>query len=70
MLRAAVDDVTDLRTKYTALLADVTAIRAKLVATHTKLDADAGVADVNYAALNNPASMTAGAVATQALTKA
>lgn len=57
-------DVADLRTKYTALLADVTEIRTKLVATHAKLDADVGVTDTNYAAANNPAALTATAVAT------
>ncbi|MDQ3268253.1 MAG: hypothetical protein M3P47_05975 [Pseudomonadota bacterium] len=36
MLRACIDDITDIRAKYALLLA--------------KLDADAGVTDTNYAA--------------------
>jgi len=67
LLKAAVADVTDLRTKYTALLADVTAIRASVVGVNAKLDADAGVTDTNYAATWNPAALTASAVATQTL---
>lgn len=59
--------VNELRTDYAALLADVTEIRTKLIATHTKLDADAGVTDVNYASTNNPAALTATAIAAAAL---
>lgn len=55
--------VDELKTDYTALLADVTEIRTKLIATHAKLDADAGVTDTNYAATNNPAALTATAIA-------
>ena len=53
----------ELKTDYTALLADVTAIRTKLVATHAKLDLDGGVTDTNYAAANDPAALTATAIA-------
>lgn len=74
--------VTELITDYTALLADVTAIRTQVVAlvadmatrisNHntltTKLNADAGVTDTNYAAAGaitaaNPAALTATAIA-------
>lgn len=58
--------VDELKTDYTALLADVTEIRTKLIATHAKLDADAGVTDINYAATNNPAALTATAIAASA----
>ncbi len=43
-LRDGIDDITELRTKFIALLA--------------KLDADAGVTDVNYAATLTPAAQT------------
>ena len=42
-LRDIADDLTELRTKYVALLA--------------KLDADSGVGDTNYAATNTPAAL-------------
>ena len=61
---ATVKTLTDeLKTDYTALLADVTEIRTKLVATHAKLDADGGVTDTNYAATNDPAALTATSIA-------
>lgn len=53
----------ELKTDYTALLADVTEVRSKLIATHAKLDLDGGVTDTNYAATNNPAALTATAIA-------
>lgn len=43
-------DVNDLLVQYNKLVDDVEAIRAALVATCTKLDADAGVTDTNYVA--------------------
>jgi hypothetical protein len=43
-LRAGIDDITELRTQLIALLA--------------KLDADAGVADTDYAATLTPAAQT------------
>ena len=69
LLIAVVNDLTDLRTKYTALLADTTAIRASAIGVNAKLDLDAGVTDTNYSALWNPAALTASAVAVQNLTK-
>jgi len=59
--------VNELRTDYAALLADVTEIRTKLIATHAKLDADAGVTDTNYGTANNPAALTATSIAAAAL---
>lgn len=53
----------ELKADYGALLTDVTEVRTKLVATHAKLDADAGVTDTNYAATNNPAALTATSIA-------
>lgn len=53
----------ELKTDYAALLADVTEIRTKLIATHAKLDADAGVTDTNYGTANNPAALTATSIA-------
>jgi hypothetical protein len=47
----------DLATALRDLIDDVTAIRTALVATTAKLDADAGVTDTNYGALNNPAAL-------------
>lgn len=41
-----------------ALLADITAVRAAVLAITAKLDADAGVTDTNYAATCNPAALT------------
>jgi acyl-coenzyme A thioesterase PaaI-like protein len=66
LLIAAVDDITDLRTKYTALLADVTAIRT-LLSAHVHGGVTAGAA--NTSALAAAPALTATAVATQTLTK-
>lgn len=41
-----------------ALLTDVTALRAAVLAITAKLDADAGVTDGNYASTCNPAALT------------
>ncbi len=41
-----------------ALLADITALRAAIVAITAKLDADAGVTDADYATSCNPAGLT------------
>lgn len=46
------------RTILNSLLADVTALRTAFVALTAKLDADAGVTDVNYAATCDPAALT------------
>lgn len=43
--------------------ADLTAIRAAVVAITAKLDADGGVTDTNYAATCNPAALTNTAIA-------
>lgn len=43
-------EVEHLRRSLALLVADVELIRAAVVATCTKLDADAGVTDTNYAA--------------------
>lgn len=48
---------SDLRALFTALRADNLATRAALAVIAAKLDADAGVTDVNYAALGLPAAM-------------
>lgn len=58
--------VDELKTDYTALLADVTAIRTALVGVTAKLDADAGITDTDYAATHDPAALTAGAIAASA----
>jgi hypothetical protein len=42
----------------TAILADLTALRAAIVAITAQLDADAGVTDTDYAANNDPAALT------------
>ena len=59
------DLVNELKTDYTALLADVTAIRTSFNTAMTKLNADAGVTDTNYAAA---AALTATAIAAADLT--
>lgn len=61
-----VADLTDLRTQLTALRVDVAEVRQKLIGTLGKLDLDAGVTDVDYAATQSPAALTA--VAPAALT--
>lgn len=53
----------DLITAYTALLADFTALRTRYNAVLAKLDADGGVTDTNYAALQAAPAITAPAVA-------
>lgn len=62
------DAVNELNTDADAVFADLTAIRAAIVAITAKLDLDAGVTDANYAATCNPAALTATAVAAAALT--
>jgi hypothetical protein len=41
-----------------SMLADITAIRAAVVAITAKLDADAGVTDTDYASTCDPAALT------------
>lgn len=41
-----------------AILVDMTAMHASILAITAKLDADAGVTDTNYAATANPAALT------------
>lgn len=48
----------DTKALLTAMLADITAIRAAVLLITAKLDADAGVTDTNYAATTNPAALT------------
>jgi len=50
--------VREIRPLLTTVLADLTALRAAVVAITAKLDADTGVADTNYASLTNPAALT------------
>ena len=52
------NDHADVKALMVAMLADITAIRSALVATHAKLDADAGVTDTDYASANDPAALT------------
>lgn len=59
VLAALAADNASLRTQLTALLADVTAIRTAYLVVTAKLDLDATVTDTNYAALGNPAALTA-----------
>lgn len=47
----------------TAVVADLATIKAKVNATLTKLDADAGVTDTTYSSLNAVGTLTAAAVA-------
>ena len=51
-------DHQDQRDILEALVDDVTELRAKLIATLAKLDADAGVADANFASTLTPAALT------------
>lgn len=55
--------VNELKADFNLLHADVTGIRTKIVNINAKLDADAGVTDTNYGALQNPAAMTATTIA-------
>ena len=48
----------DERAVLDAILADITALRAAVVAITAKLDADAGVTDTNYVATCDPAALT------------
>lgn len=57
---ALVTDVTALRGTVGALVTDVAAIRSHLATLSTKLNADSGVADTNYAA---PSAVTSSAPA-------
>lgn len=47
-----------LRILLEALQDDVAALRASIVGITAKLDADVGVTDTNYAALQNPPALT------------
>ncbi len=46
-----------LRTLLSAVLADLTALRASFLLLTAKMDLDAGITDVNYAATTNPATL-------------
>jgi plasmid maintenance system antidote protein VapI len=54
----AITFAAELKVDADAAFADLTAIRAAIVAITAKLDADAGVTDVNYAATCDPAALT------------
>lgn len=63
VLDALLADITAIRTQVVALVADVTGIVAEWNTLTTKLNADAGVTDTNYAAATaktavNPAALT------------
>lgn len=51
-----------LQLQFTKAVADITALRAAVVAITAKLDADGGVTDTNYAATCNPAAQTSAAI--------
>ena len=51
-------DAEELRPLFDALVDDLTALRAAIVAITAQLDADAGVTDTDYAANNDPAALT------------
>jgi Skp family chaperone for outer membrane proteins len=48
----------DLKRAFSAVLADMTAMRTAITGITAKLDADAGVTDTNYAATHDPAALT------------
>lgn len=50
-------DGIELARLLTAVQADLTALRTSFTTLTAKLDADAGVADVNYAAICDPAAL-------------
>ena len=52
-------DMAALRLSLAAAVTDAVAARAAIVGITAKLDADVGVTDTNYAALWNPAVLTA-----------
>lgn len=63
VLDAMLVDITAIRTQVVALVADVAGIVAEWNTLTTKLNADAGVTDTNYAAATaktavNPAALT------------
>lgn len=63
-LAAVIADLTAIRTQVVNLVADVTALRSAFNTAITKLNADAGVTDTNYAQASamtatNPAALTA-----------
>jgi len=49
----------DMALDIKALVADAAALRASIVAITAKMDADAGITDVNYASTTNPVANTA-----------
>jgi hypothetical protein len=63
-LGAVIGDLVD---QLNNVIADNVATRAKLATLLAKLDADAGVTDVNYASTQTPAAATATAVTDLAL---
>jgi hypothetical protein len=68
LLNNIVDAINEINTDGDAYFADITALRAAVVAITAKLDADGGVTDTNYAATCNPAAVTSTAVSASTLT--
>lgn len=62
------DLVNELRTDVNAAVVDLGAIRTAVTGITAQLDADAGVTDTTYASGNDPAALTATAIAEPALT--
>lgn len=58
--------IDEIVASYNKLKVDYDALRAKFVALLAKLDADTGVADTNYAALETPAAVTSASIAKSA----
>lgn len=55
--------VTELKLDHNAIVVDITDIRTKFNAVLTKLDADAGVTDTNYSATQAASALTTTAIA-------
>jgi hypothetical protein len=51
-LASPIGELEALRAAHNKLIDDVELLRSKYVATITKMDADAGITDTNYVALN------------------
>jgi hypothetical protein len=51
-------EIRELRILLNAAQTDLAALRAAIIGVNAKLDADAGVTDVNYGSLWNPAALT------------
>ncbi len=62
VLSNALDIVNELQADHATMLADITAIRAAIVAITAQLDLDSGVNDTDYASNNDPAALTTSAL--------